>query len=88
MNLDEQFLEMTDKIRLIKLENENVTPFSYPRNLKRRVKTRLFEFREYEMSDTFSLSSSISLNLLCFLKLFITLFITRKVEFKSNSKGN
>jgi len=24
MNLDEQFLEMTDKIRLIKLENENV----------------------------------------------------------------
>ena len=25
MNLDEQFLEMTDKIRLIKLENENVT---------------------------------------------------------------
>ena len=26
MNLDEQFLEMTDKIRLIKLENENVIP--------------------------------------------------------------
>jgi len=34
MNLDEQFLEMTDKIRLIKLENENVTLFSYTRNLK------------------------------------------------------
>ena len=42
MNLDEQFLEMTDKIRLIKLENENVTLFSYTRNLKRRVFTRLF----------------------------------------------
>ena len=26
MNLDEQFLEMTDKIRLIELVNENVIP--------------------------------------------------------------
>jgi len=34
MNLDEQFLEMTDKIRLIKLENENVIPI----NLKQKFK--------------------------------------------------
>ena len=28
MNLDEQFLEMTDKIRLIEQVNENVIPYS------------------------------------------------------------
>ena len=47
MNLDEQFLEMTDKIRLIKLENENVRLISEIQNSKRRVFTRLF-FYLYE----------------------------------------
>ena len=36
---------------------------------------------------TFSFTNSISLVLLCFLKLFINLFITLIVIFKSNSKG-
>ena len=38
MNLDEQFLEMTDKIRLIKLENENVTTIPVQNTLRTRVK--------------------------------------------------
>ena len=38
MNLDEQFLEMTDKIRLIKLENENVIRFPDQNTLRTRVK--------------------------------------------------
>jgi hypothetical protein len=42
MNLDEQFLEMTDKIRLIEQVNENVRLISEIQNSKRRVFTRLF----------------------------------------------
>ena len=38
MNLDEQFLEMTDKIRLIKLENENVIRFPDQNTLNTKVK--------------------------------------------------
>ena len=38
MNLDEQFLEKTDKIRLIKLENENVTTIPVQNALRTRVK--------------------------------------------------
>ena len=38
MNLDEQFLEMTDKIRLIKLENENVIRFPNQNTLNTKVK--------------------------------------------------
>jgi len=38
MNLDEQFLEMTDKIRLIKLENENVIRFHDLNTLNTKVK--------------------------------------------------
>jgi len=38
MNLDEQFLEMTDKIRLIKLENENVIRFHDQNTLNTKVK--------------------------------------------------
>ena len=38
MNLDEQFLEMTDKIRLIKLENENVIRFPDQNTLSTSVK--------------------------------------------------
>jgi len=38
MNLDEQFLEMTDKIRLIKLENENVIRFHLENTLKTYTK--------------------------------------------------
>ena len=38
MNLDEQFLEMTDKIRLIKLENENVIRFPNQNTLNTKVR--------------------------------------------------
>jgi len=38
MNLDEQFLEMTDKIRLIKLENENVIQFPNQNTLNTKLK--------------------------------------------------
>ena len=38
MNLDEQFLEMTDKIRLIKLENENVIRFHLENTLNTYTK--------------------------------------------------
>ena len=38
MNLDEQFLEKTDKIRLIKLENENVIRFPNQNTLNTKVK--------------------------------------------------
>ena len=38
MNLDEQFLEMTDKIRLIKLENENVIRFPDQNTLNTKIK--------------------------------------------------
>ena len=38
MNLDEQFLEKTDKIRLIKLENENVIRFPDQNTLNTKVK--------------------------------------------------
>ena len=44
MNLDEQFLEMTDKIRLIKLENENVISFSHPRISKTPEKSTSLAF--------------------------------------------
>ena len=44
MNLDEQFLEMTDKIRLIKLENENVTSPDTQKNLKTPEKSTSLAF--------------------------------------------
>ena len=44
MNLDEQFLEMTDKIRLIKLENENVTSPDTQKNLKTPEKSTTLAF--------------------------------------------
>ena len=44
MNLDEQFLEMTDKIRLIKLENENVSTETQIKNLKKAEKSTLSAF--------------------------------------------
>ena len=44
MNLDEQFLEMTDKIRLIKLENENVIPKTQLKNLKTPEKSTSLAF--------------------------------------------
>ena len=44
MNLDEQFLEMTDKIRLIKLENENVNPKTQFKNLKTPEKSTSLAF--------------------------------------------
>ena len=37
MNLDEQFLEMTDKIRLIKLESENVIRFPDQNTLNTKI---------------------------------------------------
>ena len=44
MNLDEQFLEMTDKIRLIKLENENVIPKLIQKVLKTPEKSNSLAF--------------------------------------------
>jgi len=44
MNLDEQFLEMTDKIRLIKLENENVTSPDTQKDLKTPEKSTTLAF--------------------------------------------
>ena len=44
MNLDEQFLEMTDKIRLIKLENENVIPKLILKVLKTPEKSNSLAF--------------------------------------------
>ena len=38
MNLDEQFLEMTDKIRLIELVNENVIRFPDQNTLNTKIK--------------------------------------------------
>jgi len=45
MNLDEQFLEKTDKIRLIKLENENVIRFQL-RTLQKQTLQRLKTLRK------------------------------------------
>ena len=42
MSLDEQFLEMTDKIIIIEQVNGNVIPSYYQNNLKRIVFTALF----------------------------------------------
>jgi hypothetical protein len=38
MNLDEQFLEMTDKIRLIEQVNENVIRFPNQNTLNTKIK--------------------------------------------------
>ena len=47
MKSDEGFADMLGKTILIDCSNENVIPFSYLQNLKRRVFTRLF-FYPYE----------------------------------------
>ena len=44
MNLDEQFLEMTDKIRLIELVNENVIPKTFLKNLETPEKSTSLAF--------------------------------------------
>ena len=44
MNLDEQFLEMTDKIRLIEQVNENVTSPDTQKNLKTPEKSITLAF--------------------------------------------
>ena len=61
MNLDEQFLEMTDKIRLIKLENENVIPPHSLKNLKTPEKSTTLAF--FFVSDYKELYKEITKNL-------------------------
>ena len=56
MNLDEQFLEMTDKIRLIKLENENVTSPDTQKNLKTPEKSTSLAFFFVFIFNVFSMS--------------------------------
>ena len=51
MNLDEQFLEMTDKIRLIKLENENVIRF--PDQYTLNINTKQIRNPQKEISGGF-----------------------------------
>ena len=51
MNLDEQFLEMTDKIRLIKLENENVIRF--PDQYTLNINTKQIRNPQKEISEGF-----------------------------------
>jgi len=53
MNLDEQFLEMTDKIRLIKLENENVISFLIREFQKRQRNQTLWRFFYFDIQCRF-----------------------------------
>ena len=56
MNLDEQFLEMTDKTRLIEQVNENVTSPDTQKNLKTPEKSTSLAFFFIFIFNVFSMS--------------------------------